>query len=198
MNDLQNVSAVRGDPRQQISQAQRTQTQNRHQPQEIQQQQQVPSNANPSRPYQSNVGRGPFRRGPPPPPAVHTQSGVPFGHVPAYLPGSASLVEELDQRLLIVLRDGKHIVGTMISYDQFSNMILQDAVERRVVIADGVCYYHDIPLGLYILRGDSTVLMGQLDMMRESHSMKEVELDELENLSKQQDAVWDFDSDLIA
>jgi hypothetical protein len=25
--------------------------------------------------------------------------------------GSASLVEELDQRLLIVLRDGKHLIG---------------------------------------------------------------------------------------
>jgi len=45
------------------------------------------------------------------PTPIHQQSGVPFGHVPAYLPGSASLVEELDQKLLIVLRDGKHLVG---------------------------------------------------------------------------------------
>ena len=42
---------------------------------------------------------------------VHTGSGVPFGYVPAYLPGSASLVEELNQRVMIVLRDGKHLVG---------------------------------------------------------------------------------------
>ena len=42
---------------------------------------------------------------------VHANSGVPFGHVPAYLPGSSSLVEELDQRILLVLRDGKHIIG---------------------------------------------------------------------------------------
>jgi U6 snRNA-associated Sm-like protein LSm1 len=42
---------------------------------------------------------------------VHASSGVPFGHVPAYLPGSSSLVEELDQRILLVLRDGKHIIG---------------------------------------------------------------------------------------
>lgn len=47
----------------------------------------------------------------PPPMAVHSSSGVPFGHVPAYLPGSSSLVEELDQRVLIVLRDGKHLIG---------------------------------------------------------------------------------------
>lgn len=42
---------------------------------------------------------------------INATSGIPFGHVPAYLPGSASLVEELDHRVLIVLRDGKHIVG---------------------------------------------------------------------------------------
>jgi hypothetical protein len=48
---------------------------------------------------------------PPPPLTVHTGSGVPFGHVPAYLPGSSSLVEELDKRILIVLRDGKHLIG---------------------------------------------------------------------------------------
>jgi hypothetical protein len=54
-------------------------------------------------------GRGPPRQAPPTP--IHQQSGVPFGYVPAYLPGSASLVEELDQRLLVVLRDGKHLVG---------------------------------------------------------------------------------------
>ena len=43
--------------------------------------------------------------------AINESSGVPFGHVPAYLPGSSSLVEELDKRVLIVLRDGKHLIG---------------------------------------------------------------------------------------
>lgn len=61
-------------------------------------------------------GRGPHptsNRGGPQhrPVSVHSGSGVPFGHVPAYLPGSSSLVEELDQRILIVLRDGKHLIG---------------------------------------------------------------------------------------
>ncbi len=42
---------------------------------------------------------------------VSANTGIPFGHVPAYLPGSSSLVEELDQRIMIVLRDGRHLVG---------------------------------------------------------------------------------------
>ncbi len=44
-------------------------------------------------------------------PAVSSTSGLPYGYVPAYLPGSASLVEQLDQELLIVLRDGRHLVS---------------------------------------------------------------------------------------
>jgi U6 snRNA-associated Sm-like protein LSm1 len=48
-------------------------------------------------------------------PAVAPSSGLPYGYVPAYLPGSASLVEQLDQTLLIVLRDGRHLVGVRMS-----------------------------------------------------------------------------------
>ena len=60
----------------------------------------------------SSYGRGPsLPRGSVRPMTVHAHSGVPFGHVPAYLPGASSLVEELDQRILLVLRDGKHIIG---------------------------------------------------------------------------------------
>lgn len=55
----------------------------------------------------------PRTRSPPPalPVAVNAASGIPYGHVPAYLPGSASLVEELDKELMVVLRDGRHIIG---------------------------------------------------------------------------------------
>ena len=45
------------------------------------------------------------------PSLIAPTSGVPYGHVPGYLPGSSSLVEELDKRVLIVLRDGRHLVG---------------------------------------------------------------------------------------
>ena len=61
----------------------------------------------------NNGGRGyPQQgRGTGGPATVAPTSGVPYGHVPGYLPGSSSLVEELDQRVLIVLRDGRHLVG---------------------------------------------------------------------------------------
>jgi hypothetical protein len=50
--------------------------------------------------------------------AINESSGVPFGHIPAYLPGSSSLVEELDKRVLIVLRDGKHLIGVRTGWQQ--------------------------------------------------------------------------------
>ena len=46
---------------------------------------------------------------------VNSNSGLPFGYVPAYLSGSASLAEELDSTLLIVLRDGRHLVGVSVT-----------------------------------------------------------------------------------
>ena len=76
-----------------------------------------------------------------------------------FLPGAASLVEQLDKRLMIVLRCGKNLIGTMRSFDQFSNLVLEDTFERHVVNNE----FGDIPLGLYIVRGDSIVLLGEID-----------------------------------
>ena len=154
-------------------------------------------------------------------PAVAPTSGLPYGYVPAYLPGSASLVEQLDQELLIVLRDGRHLVGvrhlavillllcrsytflstlqTLRSFDQFSNMILEDTSERRMCTVDGKIYYASVPLGLYVVRGDSMVLMGEIDDT--CGVAKEVSLEELEERieqAKKEELEWDFDTDLVA
>lgn len=95
-------------------------------------------------------------------------SGVPYGFLPPFLPGSASLVEQLDRRLMVVLRDGRHLIGNLRSFDQFSNMVMEDVCERRILHtrgADGkLCsYYTDVRLGLYMVRGDSMVLLGEVD-----------------------------------
>jgi len=105
-------------------------------------------------------------------PSAMPMSGVPYGCLPAFLPGSASLVEQLDQRVMIVLRDGRHLVGTLRSFDQFSNMVLEDTSERRVLHIKNkrrqggdemCCYYTDVCLGLYMVRGDSMVLLGEVE-----------------------------------
>mmetsp|Transcript_20962 Transcript_20962/g.63879 ORF Transcript_20962/g.63879 Transcript_20962/m.63879 type:complete len:126 (-) Transcript_20962:56-433(-) len=93
-----------------------------------------------------------------------------------YLPGAASLMESLDRKLLVVLRDGRHLVGTMRSYDQFANMVLEETVERHVV---GDCFA-DVPLGLYIVRGDSVVLLGETHDDEESKmGLRRVSMEEI-------------------
>jgi Small nuclear ribonucleoprotein (snRNP) homolog len=113
--------------------------------------------------HTSNISSTPHKRKEPKLPP----SGVPFGYVPAFLPGSASLVEQLDRRIMIVLRDGRHLVGIMKSFDQFSNMVLEDTSERRILHlnkgGDSICYYVDIHLGMYLVRGDSMVLLGEIE-----------------------------------
>ncbi|KAL9251463.1 Sm-like protein [Drosera capensis] len=72
---------------------------------------------------------------------------------------STSLATYLDRKLLILLRDGRKIFGILRSFDQFANVVLEAAFERVIV---GVNYC-DIPLGLYIIRGENVVLIGELD-----------------------------------
>lgn len=136
---------------------------------------------------------------------IHQHSGIPFGHVPAYLPGSASLVEQLDQTILIVLRDGKHLIGTLSSFDQFSNLVLRDAFERHMVTIPNAndngfrYYYSDVPLGIYVVRGDSMVLAGDVDD-NNLQVMEKVSILQLKEMRKHAIAElnWDFDTDLTA
>lgn len=49
-----------------------------------------------------------------------------------YLPGAASLLEQLDKRIMIILRDGKHLIGKLRSFDHFMNLILEETFERLI------------------------------------------------------------------
>ena len=86
---------------------------------------------------------------------------VPFGTVPGFLPGASSLVEQLDHRLLVILRDGRHLVGVLRSFDQFSNLVLEDTSERRFLKTRNM--YAEERLGLFIVKGDNVVMMGEVN-----------------------------------
>ncbi|KAG0580505.1 hypothetical protein KC19_4G178300 [Ceratodon purpureus] len=76
---------------------------------------------------------------------------------------STSLADNLDKKLLVILRDGRRIIGILRSFDQFANVVLEGAVERSIVEE----LYCDLPLGLYIIRGENVVLIGELDLEKE-------------------------------
>ncbi|KAI0087364.1 hypothetical protein BDY19DRAFT_893323 [Irpex rosettiformis] len=72
----------------------------------------------------------------------------------------ASLQGYVDHRVLLILQDGRAIVGIMAGYDQKSNVVLSDSKERVYSMDEGV---EEIPLGLYLVKGDQIVLIGELD-----------------------------------
>ncbi|KAJ7740042.1 hypothetical protein DFH07DRAFT_870370 [Mycena maculata] len=83
----------------------------------------------------------------------------------------SSLQGYVDRRVLLILQDGRVIVfpaskpnanpqGVMVGFDQKSNVVLSDSKERIYSIDAGV---EEAPLGLYLVKGDMIVLIGELD-----------------------------------
>ncbi|KIY47534.1 Sm-like ribonucleo protein [Fistulina hepatica ATCC 64428] len=72
----------------------------------------------------------------------------------------SSLQGYVDRRVLLVLQDGRAIVGIMAGYDQKSNVVLSDSKERVYSMEEGV---EEIPLGLYLVKGDMITLIGEID-----------------------------------
>ncbi|KAG1800274.1 uncharacterized protein HD556DRAFT_1430376 [Suillus plorans] len=72
----------------------------------------------------------------------------------------SSLQGYVDRRVLLVLQDGRAIVGVLAGYDQKSNVVLSDSKERIYSIDEGV---EEVELGLYLVKGDMIVLIGEID-----------------------------------
>ena len=106
----------------------------------------------------------------------------------------ASLVEELDKKLLVMLRDGSKILGTLRSFDQFANIVLQDAVERIIVGSS----YSDIHLGLYIVRGENVVLMGEVDEATETQGLTMVDNDEIKRAREAEKAAEKLKGEMLS
>lgn len=79
----------------------------------------------------------------------------PKGELPRWL---MTFEEELDQRVLVTLRDGKKFVGYLKSFDQFGNVALDDCIE--LFIAEH--RYAELHMGPMIIRGDNIVLFGEV------------------------------------
>jgi len=96
----------------------------------------------------------------------------------SYLPGTASLLEELDKKLMVLLRDGRTLIGYLRSVDQFANLVLHQTIERIHV---GKCY-GDIPRGVFVVRGENVVLLGEIDVEKtepKDIGLTEVSLEEI-------------------
>lgn len=102
-----------------------------------------------------------------------TEESSPSGSGAFKLPGAASLYEQLDKLVLVCLRDGRNFFGWLRSFDQYANLILDNTVER-LTVEDS---YADVPIGIFVIRGENVMLLGEVDEERElklGSSMKQV------------------------
>lgn len=64
----------------------------------------------------------------------------------------------ITEKLMVLLRDGRTLIGYLRSVDQFANLVLHQTIERIHVGNE----YGDIPRGVFIIRGENVVLLGEI------------------------------------
>ncbi|KAL3535505.1 hypothetical protein ACH5RR_003966 [Cinchona calisaya] len=74
--------------------------------------------------------------------------------------GSKWVKTDSEWKIIVLLREGRKLLGTLRSFDQFANVVLEGACER-VIVGHLYC---DIPLGLFVIRGENVVLIGELNV----------------------------------
>lgn len=74
------------------------------------------------------------------------------------------------------MRDGRKLIGYLRSIDQFANLVLQDTIERIYVGKE----YGDIERGIYLVRGENVVLLGEVNAELEAQTgLTEVSVEEI-------------------
>uniref|UniRef100_A0A3Q2VET5 U6 snRNA-associated Sm-like protein LSm1 n=1 Tax=Haplochromis burtoni TaxID=8153 RepID=A0A3Q2VET5_HAPBU len=87
-----------------------------------------------------------------------TQSGSSAAGLNCHLTCSSCLYPT--EKHLVLLRDGRTLIGYLRSIDQFANLVFHQTVERIHVGKK----FGDIPRGIFIVRGENVVLLGEIDM----------------------------------
>jgi U6 snRNA-associated Sm-like protein LSm8 len=73
----------------------------------------------------------------------------------------ATFVEKLvDKTVNVITNDGRNFIGTLVSFDQKTNLILSSCVER-VYIENHEVQVEDI--GVFFIRGDNVCLIAEID-----------------------------------
>jgi U6 snRNA-associated Sm-like protein LSm8 len=70
-----------------------------------------------------------------------------------------SLVCHLE-KVCVLTCDGRFLVGQLMGHDQVQNLILNEAMELLYSKEESV---EQVPLGLYVIRGDNVAVVGELD-----------------------------------
>jgi len=72
---------------------------------------------------------------------------------------NASMIDYIDSKVVVALRDDRHIVGYFRTFDQFNNIVITEASERFIHKGK----YADKPLGSTMVRGESIAYVAVLN-----------------------------------
>ncbi|TPX16765.1 uncharacterized protein E0L32_003706 [Thyridium curvatum] len=67
------------------------------------------------------------------------------------------------EKVLVITADSRTIVGELVSVDNQTNLVLKSAVERVINTPDNPEPSVEVPLGLYLIRGDNVCTVGLVD-----------------------------------
>ncbi|CAK7905824.1 sm-like protein LSm1 [[Candida] anglica] len=85
---------------------------------------------------------------------------------------AAAIVGSVDRKIFVVLRDGRNVFGILRTFDQFANLVLQDTIER-IYLDSEKKRFGETYRGVFMIRGENVVMMGELDIDREDDHLHE-------------------------
>ncbi|KAH7183078.1 uncharacterized protein B0J16DRAFT_345294 [Fusarium flagelliforme] len=104
---------------------------------------------------------------------------------------AAQLLDLTDKKLMVALRDGRKLIGVLRSWDQFANLVLQSTIERIFAPSPDSAggdrptgLYADINHGIFLVRGENVLLLGEIDLDRDDDPPPGFELADLEVVKK--------------
>jgi len=74
-----------------------------------------------------------------------------------------SLSSYVNKKVLILTADSRTLVGTLLSCDQMTNLVLSQTIERIIRPPEDPESSSEVPHGLYLIRGDNVVVVGLVD-----------------------------------
>lgn len=131
----------------------------------------------------------------PQPDAEHQGSNAEDLYLESYaFTTAAAIVGSVDRKIFVLLRDGRNVSGILRTFDQFANLVLQDTLERIYLPKtdeNGPERFAEAPRGVFMVRGENVVMLGELDIDREDDHLMQMQQIPFEAAEKEWEAIQD-------